>query len=180
MYPLGCWCLHLTPSFFRHKVWTEDKEECIQVNKKPILRNPPRPTVSFISSPTNQKLRKLQELPRLREKQRTLWKKRDREWFFFFFTYERCRRRLPSIKMINGADEVFVLLSSRWITNSCFESIVLRVSKVRLFIREKIRLVSWHTTKRRRTANQKYLAKKCFNKSVWGFWILGFSGWVPP
>ena len=89
---------------------------------------------------------------------------------YFFFTYARCRRRLPSIKMINGVDEVFVRLSPRRITNTCFGSTVLRVSKVRLFIREKIRFVSKrHTTKRRRTTNQKYLAKKCFNKSVWGF-----------
>ena len=31
---------------------------------------------------------------------------------YFFFTYERCRRRLPLIKMINGGEEVFVLLFS--------------------------------------------------------------------
>ena len=31
---------------------------------------------------------------------------------FFFFTYERCRRRLSSIKMINGAEELLILLST--------------------------------------------------------------------
>jgi hypothetical protein len=61
---------------------------------------------------------------------------------YFFFTYERCRRQVPSIKMINGVEEVFVLLSPRRIATTCFGSIVLRVSKVRLFIREKIRFVS--------------------------------------
>ncbi len=30
---------------------------------------------------------------------------------FYFFTYARCRRRLPLIKMINEGEEVFVLLS---------------------------------------------------------------------
>ena len=28
---------------------------------------------------------------------------------YFFFTYERCRRRLSLIKMINGLEEVFVI-----------------------------------------------------------------------
>ena len=41
--------------------------------------------------------------------------------------------QVPLIKMINGVEEVFVLLFLCWITNTCFESIVLRVSKVRLF-----------------------------------------------
>ena len=54
---------------------------------------------------------------------------------YFFFTYERCRRRLSLVKMINGVDEEFVLLSPRRITTTCFGSTVLRVSKVRLFIR---------------------------------------------
>ena len=31
---------------------------------------------------------------------------------YFFFTYERCRRRLSSIKMINGAEELLILLST--------------------------------------------------------------------
>ena len=54
------------------------------------------------------------------------------------------------IKMINEVEEVFVLLSPRRITNTCFGSTVLRVSKVRLFIREKIRFVSKrHTTKKK-------------------------------
>ena len=52
---------------------------------------------------------------------------------YFFFTYEQCRRRLPLIKMINGVEEVFVLLSPRRITTTCFGSTVFRVSKVRLF-----------------------------------------------
>ena len=29
---------------------------------------------------------------------------------FYFFTYECCRRRLPLIKMINGVEEVLILL----------------------------------------------------------------------
>ena len=39
---------------------------------------------------------------------------------YFFFTYARCRRRLPSIKMINWVEEVFVSLFPRRITNTCF------------------------------------------------------------
>ena len=46
---------------------------------------------------------------------------------YFFFTYARCRRRLPLIKMINGVEEVFVSLFPRRITNTCFGSTVLRV-----------------------------------------------------
>ncbi len=46
---------------------------------------------------------------------------------YFFFTYARCRRRLPSIKMINGAEELYVRLFPRRITNTCFGSTDLRV-----------------------------------------------------
>jgi hypothetical protein len=60
---------------------------------------------------------------------------------------------------------VFVLLSPRRITNTCFESIVLRVSKVRIF-KDSIGLLA-HDKKK--DGKPKKLAKKCFNKSVWGF-----------
>ena len=65
---------------------------------------------------------------------------------FIFSLLTRGAEQVPLIKVVNGVEEVFVLLSARWITNTCFGSIILRVSNVRLFIREKIRLVSWHTT----------------------------------
>ena len=95
---------------------------------------------------------------------------------YFFFTYARCQRRLPSIKIINGVEEVFELLFPRRITNTCFGNIVLRVSKVRLFIREKIRLVSRHTTKRRRTANQKKTGEKSVSTKYFRvLYPLGFS-----
>mmetsp|Transcript_6400 Transcript_6400/g.19089 ORF Transcript_6400/g.19089 Transcript_6400/m.19089 type:complete len:106 (-) Transcript_6400:55-372(-) len=44
---------------------------------------------------------------------------------------EWSRRRLSLIKMINEGEEVFVLLFPRRITNTCFESTVLRVLEVR-------------------------------------------------
>ena len=41
-------------------------------------------------------------------KNRDFWKNDDRECLFFF-TYARCRRRLPLIKMNNEGEKVFVL-----------------------------------------------------------------------
>ena len=73
------------------------------------------------------------------------------------------------IKMINGAEEVFVLLSPRWITNICFESIVLRVSKVRLFIREKIRFVSKRHDKKK-DGKPKISGEKMFQQIHLGFY----------
>ena len=72
------------------------------------------------------------------------------------------------IKTNNEGEEVFVLLFPRRITNTCFGSVVVRVSKVRLFIREKIRLVSRHTIKRR-TTNKKNGEKNVSTNSfrVW-------------
>ena len=70
------------------------------------------------------------------------------------------------IKMINGLEEVFVLLFPRRITNTCFGNTVLRVSKVRLFIREKILFVFKRHDKKKDDKPKKKLAKKCFNKSV--------------
>ena len=60
-------------------------------------------------------------------KNRDFWKNDEFKIGFYFFTYARCRRRLPFIKMINEGEEVFVLLFPRRITNTCFESTVLRV-----------------------------------------------------
>ena len=82
---------------------------------------------------------------------------------YFFFTYGRCRRRLSLIKMINGVEEVFVFLFPRWITNTCFESTVLRVSKVRLF-KDSIGLLAHD--KKKDGKPKKKLAKKCFDKNV--------------
>ena len=70
------------------------------------------------------------------------------------------------IKTNNEGEEVFVLLFPRRITNNCFGSVVVRVSKVRLFIREKILFVFKRHDKKKDDDKQKKLAKKCFNKSV--------------
>ena len=78
---------------------------------------------------------------------------------YFFFTYARCRRRLPSIKMINGAEELLILLSTAFGYEYLFWSVVVRVWIVRLFIRERFYLSKRQTTKRRRRPNQKYLAR---------------------
>ena len=51
---------------------------------------------------------------------------------YFFFTYARCRRRLPLIKMINGVEEVFVLLSPRRITNTSSSPLIILINGSRL------------------------------------------------
>ena len=72
--------------------------------------------------------------------------------------------------MINGVEEVFVLLSPRWITNTCFESTVFRVAKVRLFIREKIRFVSKkHDKKEGRDGKPKISGEKMFQQKCLRF-----------
>ena len=49
MYSLSCWCFHNTPSFFRHKVWTEKKKKRIstliwnQTNPHKLPKIPRRP-----------------------------------------------------------------------------------------------------------------------------------------
>ena len=50
---------------------------------------------------------------------------------YFFFTHERCRRRLPLIKMINGGEEVFVLLFSALEYEYLFWKF--RLTRLRLF-----------------------------------------------
>ena len=40
----------------------------------------------------------------------TFWKENGAKIGFYFFTYEWSRRRLPLIKMINGVEEVLILL----------------------------------------------------------------------
>ena len=59
--------------------------------------------------------------------QELLTQKNESKIGFYFFTYEWSRRRLSLIKMTNGVEEVFVLLSSRRITNTCFASTVFDV-----------------------------------------------------
>ena len=59
------------------------------------LRTPPT-SVTLVTSVTSGKITNFVE-------------KNAIENVYFFFTYARCRRRLPSIKMINGVEEVFVL-----------------------------------------------------------------------
>ena len=88
---------------------------------------------------------------------------------YFFFTYARWQRRLPLIKMINEVEEVFVLLSQRRITNTCFGSTVLRVSKVRLFIREKIRFVFKRHDKKKEDDKPKISGEKMFQQIHLGF-----------
>ena len=168
MYPLGCWCLHLTPSFFRHKVWTEDKEECIKVNKKTNPTQSPATDSLIYISPNEPQTPQTIGTSATSGKTTNFVEKTRSRMVLFFFTYERCRRRRPLIKMINGAEEVFVLLSPRWITNICFESIVLRVSKVRLFIREKIRFVSKRHDKKK-DGKPKISGEKMFQQKCLGF-----------
>ena len=99
---------------------------------------------------------------------RLLKKKRRRRLKigFYFFTYEWSRRRLSLIKMIHGVEEALVLLFTAFRYEYLFCSVVVRVWIVRLFIRDKI----WFgSTKKRRTANQKYMAcwrKKYFERTV--------------
>ena len=69
---------------------------------------------------------------RLREKRR-----RQLKIGFYFFTYEWSRRRLSLIKMINGVEEVLILLFTAFRYEYLFWSAVVRVWIVRLFIREK-------------------------------------------
>ena len=38
------------------------------------------------------------------------WKNGTKKIGFYFFTYECCRRRLPLVKMVNGVEEVLILL----------------------------------------------------------------------
>ena len=94
-------------------------------------------------------------------------------------TYEWSRRRLSLIKMINGVEEVLILLFTAFRYEYLFWSDVVRVWIVRLFIREKIWFVSKrHTTKRRRRTNQKYLANKMFQQIHLGF--VKFKVWEYP
>ena len=80
------------------------------------------------------------------------------------------------IKMINGVEEVFVLLFPRRITNTCFGSTVLRVSKVRLFIREKIRFVfKRHDKKKEDDKPKKNWRKNVSTKMFRVF--MGFKVW---
>ena len=64
----------------------------------PNSKIPPTP-VTLVTSVTSGKITNFVE-------------KNTIENVYFFFTHERCRRRLPLIKMINGGEEVFVLLFS--------------------------------------------------------------------
>ena len=98
---------------------------------------------------------------RLREKRR-----RQLKIGFYFFTYEWSRRRLSLIKMINGVEEVLILLFTAFGYEYLFFSVVVRAWKVRLVIREKILFVERHTTKRRRRSNQNIWREKCFNKYI--------------
>ena len=74
--------------------------------------------------------------------------------------------------MINGVEEVFVLLSPRRITNTCFGSIVLRVSKVRLF-KDSIGLL---VHDKKKDGKPKIAGEKVFQQNCLEFLTLGFSG----
>ena len=79
------------------------------------------------------------------------------------------------VKMINGVEEVFVLLSPRRITNTCFGSTVLRVSKVRLVIREKILFVEKTHDKKKEDGKPKTSGEK--NVSTNTFRVLSHFGY---
>ena len=70
-------------------------------------RKPPRPhelrEYAVFTNLTNPNLRDLSNFRDFGEKRRS-------KFGFYFFTYARCRRRLPLIKMINEQEEVFALL----------------------------------------------------------------------
>ena len=88
---------------------------------------------------------------------------------YFFFTYERCRRRLSSIKMINGAEELLILLSTAFGYEYLFWRVVFRVLKVRLF-KDSIGL-SAHDKKKKddkpKKTGTKMFQQKCLGV-VWG------------
>ena len=137
----------------------ELKEHTRLTNLKKTLPPPTLPTipptsVTSVTSVTSGKVTNFVE-------------KKANENVYFFFTYERCRRRLPLIKMINEVEEVFVLLSPRRITNTCFGSTVLRVSKVRLF-KDSIGLLAHD--KKKKDGKPKKLARKMFQQIHLGFY----------
>ena len=70
------------------------------------------------------------------------------------------------IKMINEVEEVFVLLFPRRITNTCFGSTVLRVSKVRLF-KDSIGLLAHD--KKKKDGNPKIAGEKMFQQNYLEF-----------
>ena len=112
-------------------------------------------------------LRKLYWGPQLRELLATSGKTTTKKIGFYFFTYEWSRRRLPLIKMINGIEEVLMLLFTAFRYEYLFWSYVVRVWIVRLFILEKILFVEKTNDKKKEEGKPKNIwREKCFNKNV--------------
>ena len=93
---------------------------------------------SFPNSANYTKVRNFGNFSRLLEKKR---RRRTIKIGFYFFIYEWSRRRLSLIKMINGVEEVLILLFTAFRYEYLFWSDVVRAWIVRLFIREKILFV---------------------------------------
>ena len=60
---------------------------------------------------------------------------------FYFFTYECSWRQFPSVEIINGMEEVLILLFTAFGCEYLFWNVVARVWKVRFVIREKFLIV---------------------------------------
>ena len=84
---------------------------------------------------------------------------------YFFFTHERCRRRLPLIKMINGGEEVFVLLFSTLEYEYLFWKF--RLTRLRLF-KDSIGLLAHD--KKKKDGKQKKTGEKMFQQIHLGFY----------
>ena len=182
MYPLGCWCLHFKPSFFRHKVWAKDKEECIKVNKNQSYAPSPATDNLIYLSPKRMpppqnytKVRNFGNFSRLLEKKR----RRRLKIGFYFFTYEWSRRRLSLNKMINGIEEVLMLLFTAFRYGYLFWSYVVRVWIVRLFILEKILFVEKTNDKKKEEAKPKLSGEKNVSTKMFRV-LMWFKVWEYP
>jgi len=140
------------------RVKTRDKKK--EGNKNNLVNNWPKPWLI-------ERLRTTWKLSLISGTFRDFWKKKRRlKPVFYFFTYECYRRRLSLIKIINGVDEVLILLFTAFGYENLFWSYVVRVWIVRLFIREKIRFVSKKTNDKKKDQTKNIWREKCFNKSI--------------
>ena len=106
---------------------------------------------------------------------------------YFFFTHERCRRRLPLIKMINGGEEVFVLLFSALEYEYLFWKF--RLTRLRLF-KDSIGLLAHdkkkgtrqkegHTTMFLTDLFRVWLRFKVWEYKKWGKNVQNWRNWCP-
>ena len=93
----------LSSSFYPHIPQTPATTRTLAQNEHPQLSQ----TSATAPPPANYtKVRNFRNFPRLLKKKR----RRRLKIGFYFFTYEWSRRRLSLIKMINGVEEVLILL----------------------------------------------------------------------